>query len=79
MSILDLPVPPAPVDLHGAAGRLGRLSASAPETTGYMISSMELWAGLDVRPLALSALPDDTLRELLRLRGSWQAPARRLA
>ena len=43
-----------------------------------MISWLELWAGLDVQALALSALPDETLRELLRLRGSWSLPKRKL-
>ncbi len=51
-----------------------RLLAVEPANTGYMISTLELGAGLDVQALTLSALPDETLRELLRLRGSWLAP-----
>lgn len=58
-----------------AAPRPGYIVA-APETDGYMISTLELSAGLDVEPVALSALSHETLRELLRLRGRWTSPAR---
>ncbi len=41
----------------------------------YLTSSFELRAGLEVTALALSQLPADVLRELMRLRDSWSAPA----
>jgi len=55
-----------------------RFLAFEPQRGAHMISWLELWAGLDVQALALSALPDETLRELLRLRGSWSLPKRKL-
>ena len=65
---------PAPVPAAAsAATRSARTALAAPETDGYLISTLELSAGLDVEPLALSALPNETLTELLRLRGRWPA------
>lgn len=74
--------PPAPtaVPAPKALADLGsRLWPAGAEATGYMLSTLELSAGLDVQPLSLATLPDETLRELLRLRGSWRAPGRELA
>jgi len=42
--------------------------------SGYLTSSFELRAGLEVTALALSQLPAEVLRELMRLRDCW-APA----
>jgi hypothetical protein len=38
---------------------------------GYLVSSFELRAGLEVSLLALAALPADVLREFYRLHLSW--------
>ena len=57
----------------------GGIIVAAPETDGYMVSTLELSAGLDVEPLALSALSalsHETLRELLRLRSRWAMAVR---
>jgi len=62
---------PAPVPAVPQAAPQAGLIVAAPETDGYMISTLELSAGLDVMPLALSTLCNDTLSELLRLRGHW--------
>jgi hypothetical protein len=61
---------------NNAARRAGVIVAK-PETDGYMMSTLELWAGLDVEALALSALPNETLSELLRLRGRWPSAGRK--
>lgn len=61
------------------AARLAGVIVAAPETDGYMMSTLELWAGLDVEPLALSTLPNETLSELLRLRGRWPGAGREAA
>ena len=66
---------PAPVPAFAPAVRTARAGVAAPETDGYLMSTLELSAGLDVEPLALSALPNETLAELLRLRGRWPAAA----
>jgi hypothetical protein len=43
-------------------------SDSAP---GYVTSSFDLRAGLDVRLVAVAQLPSDLLREFQRLRQCW--------
>jgi hypothetical protein len=45
--------------------------AQAPSASGYMLSSLELRAGLDVWAVPAGALPLDLLGELLRLQASW--------
>lgn len=67
--------PPLVPAFATAAPRAGSIVA-APETDGYMISTLELSAGLDVEPLAISALSHETLRELLRLRSRWAVAGR---
>ena len=44
---------------------------STPRPEGYMMSSMDLHAGLETTALAIGTLPVEVLRELLRLRESW--------
>lgn len=52
------------------------LARPGPGASGYMLSSMELRAGLDVRAISAAKLPLELLRELLRLQASWsKAPA----
>ena len=46
-----------------------------PRPEGYMMSSMDLRAGLETTALAIGTLPVEVLRELLRLRESWSSPA----
>ncbi len=46
---------------------------------GYLTSSFELRAGLEVSALALSQLPAEVLGELMRLRDSWASPHLALA
>jgi hypothetical protein len=46
---------------------------------GYLTSSFELRAGLEVSAVALSQLPAEVMRELLRLQGSWDGSAPALA
>lgn len=67
---------PTPVPASTLAAPRAGYIVAAPETDGYMISTLELSAGLDVEPVALSALSHETLRELLRLRGRWTAAGR---
>ena len=47
---------------------------STPRPEGYMMSSMDLHAGLETTSLAIGTLPVEVLRELLRLRESWSSP-----
>lgn len=51
----------------------------AEPAPGYLTSSFELRAGLEVSAIALSQLPAEVLRELLRLRESWRAASLPLA
>lgn len=67
---------PHPVRASTTAAPRAGYAVAAPETDGYMISTLELSAGLDVEPVALSTLSHETLRELLRLRSRWASPAR---
>jgi hypothetical protein len=55
-----LPAPPAP---------------AGSERDGYLGSSLDLRAGLEMRRLPVPQLPAEVLRELIRLRASWAAPA----
>ena len=48
---------------------------STPRPEGYMMSSMDLHAGLETTALAIGTLPVEVLRELLRLRESWSSPS----
>jgi len=41
---------------------------------GYLLSSLDLRAGLEMRRVAVAQLPADVLRELLRLRSVWRRP-----
>ena len=43
------------------------------EAAGYMLSSIDLRRGLDISAVAVNALPAEILRELTRLRRSWEA------
>jgi hypothetical protein len=44
-------------------------------TDGYMVSSLDLRAGLSVREVLATSLPDEVVRELARLRRTWASPA----
>ena len=44
-------------------------------TDGYMLSSLDLRAGLSVREVLATSLPDEVVRELARLRRTWVSPA----
>ncbi len=46
--------------------------------SGYLTSSFELRAGLEVSALALSQVPAEVMHELLRLQGSWDGTAQAL-
>ena len=48
---------------------------STPRPEGYMMSSMDLHAGLETTALAIGTLPVEVLRELLRQRESWSSPS----
>ena len=54
------------------------VKAMAP-SEGYLGSTLDLRAGLDVRLVSSSLVPHETWAELRRLRESWQAPPRRPA
>lgn len=54
-------------------------AVGAEPAPGYLTSSFELRAGLEVSAIALSQLPAEVLRELLRLRESWRAAPQPLA
>ena len=43
---------------------------------GYLVSSLDLQAGLRVRELMVSACPPDVIRELARMRKAWGTPAK---
>lgn len=60
--------PPMPLATPGlpVAG-----NSRAPESASYLVSSFELRAGLEVAVLAVSQLPADTVRELVRLHRCW--------
>jgi hypothetical protein len=52
-----------------------RSPAFGEATPGYLISSFELRAGLEISLLAVASLPAEVLRELQRLRSCWdEAP-----
>lgn len=51
-----------------------RAAPRAEGAPGYLVSSVELRAGLEVTALAISSLPAEVLRELQRLRQSWDMP-----
>jgi hypothetical protein len=38
---------------------------------GYMVSSLDLKAGLRVREVFATSLPDEVVRELARMRRTW--------
>jgi hypothetical protein len=44
---------------------------------GYMVSSFELSAGLEVTAVAVNSLPAEVLREFQRLRLCWEQPPAR--
>lgn len=49
----------------------------ADNSAGYLMSSLELRAGLQMRAIPPGALPLEELGELLRMQASWaQEPAR---
>ena len=48
---------------------------NTPRPEGYMMSSMDLSAGLETTALAIGTLPVEVLRELLRLRESRFSPS----
>jgi len=50
---------------------LVRSYAPGEGTPGYLISSFELRAGLEISMLAVASLPAEVLRELQRLRSCW--------
>jgi hypothetical protein len=54
-----------------------RAAPRAEGSHGYLVSSFELRAGLEVTALAVTSLPAEVLRELQRLRQSWDMPAPR--
>jgi hypothetical protein len=60
-----MPDPYAPKSQPAAAMR-------AEGAQGYLVSSFELSSGLEVTPLAVASLPAEVLRELQRLRLSWE-------
>ena len=54
------------------ADQLWEAHMRAPESApGYVASSLDLRAGLDVRLVAVAQLPHDLLREFQRLRQCW--------
>jgi hypothetical protein len=54
------------------ADKLWEASMHSAETApGYVTSSFDLRAGLDVRLVAVAQLPADLLREFQRLRQCW--------
>ncbi len=59
---------PLPVAGPAAAPR----GEAAP---GYLTSSFELRAGLEVSAVALCQLPTEVMRELQRMQGSWGGAA----
>lgn len=63
---LPMPLPAAPVV---AAPRARRNAGPGP----YQESTLELWRGAQVLPLAVSALPGELLLEFERQRGVWGA------
>ena len=65
---MPMPMPPSaqPVPLRGDAA------------AGYLTSSFDLRTGLEVSAVALSQVPAEMMRELLRLRDSWETPAQEL-
>jgi hypothetical protein len=72
MKVNSLPMPlPLPMPAQRAPLR-GEAAA------GYLTSSFDLRAGLEVSAVALSQLPAEVMRELLRLRDSWETPAQAL-
>lgn len=46
----------------------------ADSATGYLVSSLELRAGLQMRAIPPGALPLEELGELLRMHASWAQP-----
>ena len=54
-----------------AAKRASRPAQASAGNPGYLLSSFDLRAGLEVSALALTALPAEVLGELTRLRLSW--------
>lgn len=74
MKVNSLPMPmPMPLPMVAQPAPL-RGEAAA----GYLTSSFDLRAGLEVSAVALSQLPAEVMRELLRLRDSWETPAQAL-
>lgn len=51
----------------------------ADSAAGYLVSSLELRMGLQMRAVPDGALSLDELRELLRMQASWARPPRRPA
>lgn len=60
-------------DMEDASFRPTRATPGA--TDGYMVSSLDLRAGLTVREVPATSLPDEVVRELARLRRTWASPA----
>ncbi len=54
--------------LFGEPARIKHLHGES-----YMVSSLELMAGLHVREVPVSKLPPEVVQELLRLRRTWPA------
>jgi hypothetical protein len=50
---------------------MARTPSSGEATPGYLVSSFELRAGLEISLLAVTSLPTETLRELQRSRRCW--------
>ena len=58
-------------DFQGLARAARPPAARGESAQGYMLSSFDLRAALEVKLLAISALPAEVLRELHRLRLCW--------
>jgi hypothetical protein len=57
-----------------AAAALSAEAAPGFDREGYLLSSLDLRAGLEMRRVAVAQLPAEVLRELLRLRSIWRRP-----
>ncbi len=71
-----MPSPPT-MSSHPSQMPALRAAPRAEGSHGYLLSSFELRAGLEVTALAITSLPAEVLRELQRLRQSWDMPAPR--
>ena len=72
-----------PTSMNTTADRLSppQLQRTVRDTGGagssYMVSSQDLRSGLEVNLLAMTQLPVELLRELVRLHGCWPGDAGR--